>query len=63
MSLIYSSYLNKSLDWSDVEFSSGKKWLKWEESDLKWDKADLTWDEFFILLEIGGSGAGSGYDS
>ena len=61
MSLIYSSYLNKSLDWSDVEFSSGKKWLKWEESDLKWDKADLTWDEFFILLEIGGSGAGSGY--
>lgn len=65
MPLIYSSYLNETLDWSDVEYSSGKKWLKWEEVNLKWENVDLTWDEVFILLEIvekrNKGGGGSGY--
>ena len=52
MPLIYSSYLNETLDWSDVEYSLGKKWLKWEEVNLKWENVDLTWDEVFILFEI-----------
>ena len=62
MPLIYSSYLNETLDWSDVEYSSGKKWLKWEEVNLKWENVDLTWEEVFILLEIVKKrGGGSGY--
>ena len=65
MPLIYSSYLNETLDWSDVEYSLGKKWLKWEEVNLKWENVDLTWDEVFILLEIvekrNKGGGGSGY--
>ena len=65
MSLIYSSYLNETLNWSDVEYSLGKKWLKWEEVSLKWENVDLTWDEVFILLEIADKrtkrGGGSGY--
>ena len=65
MPLIYSSYLNETLDWSDVEYSLGKKWLKWEEVNLKWENVDLTWDEVFILLEVakrrGGSGSGYPY--
>jgi hypothetical protein len=64
MPLIYSLYLNETLDWSDVEYSSGKKWLKWEEVSLKWEYVDLTWDEVFILLEIVEKryrGGGSGY--
>ena len=62
MPLIYSSYLNETLNWSDVEYSLGKKYLKWEEVNLKWENVDLLWEEVFILLEIvkkrGGS---SGY--
>ncbi len=63
MPLIYSSYLNETLDWSDVEYSLGKKYLKWEEVNLKWETVDLTWDQVFILLEITKRRAGgsSGY--
>lgn len=64
MPLVYSSLLSRNVDWSDLEYSIGKKYLKWEEVTLKWESIDLTWDEVFILLEIvkkrGGS-SGSGY--
>lgn len=52
MPLIYSTLLNKDLDWSELEYSIGKKYLKWEELDLKWENIDLKWDEIFILLEV-----------
>lgn len=62
MPLIYSPYLNETLDWSDVEYSLGKKWLKWEEINLKWENVSLTWDEVFILLEVAKRrGGGGGY--
>ena len=52
MPLIYSTLLNKDLEWSELEYSIGKKYLKWEELDLKWENINLTWDEIFILLEV-----------
>jgi hypothetical protein len=62
MKTIYSPLLNSSLIWTDDEYISGKKYLKWEEVNLNWENVDMTWDEVFILLEIirkrGGS---SGY--
>ena len=67
MPLVYSPLLNQDLNWTDLEYSIGKKYLKWEEVSLNWESVDLTWDEVFILLEIvskknkGGSGAGYPY--
>jgi hypothetical protein len=65
MPLVYSSLLSRDVDWSDLEYSIGKKYLKWEEVTLKWESVDLTWDEVFILLEIvkkrGGGGSGYPY--
>lgn len=62
MPLIYTTYLNETLNWSDFEYSNGKKYLKWEEVNLKWENVDLNWDEVFILLEIVKKrGGGSGY--
>jgi hypothetical protein len=64
MPLIYSPLLNQDVNWSDLEYSVGKKYLKWEEVNLKWENVELTWDEVFILLEVVSrrvSGGGSGY--
>lgn len=53
------------LSWTDSEYSSKKKYLKWEETGLRWDLIDLSWEEIFILLEVfrrfGGGGMGSPY--
>lgn len=65
MPLIFSNYLNETLNWSDVEYTIGKKYLKWEELNIKFENIHLTWDEIFILLEIqkrrGGGGSGYPY--
>ena len=62
MSLVYSPLLQKDLNWTELEYSLGKKYLKWEEVNLKWESVDLTWDEVFILLDvIKRRGGGSGY--
>lgn len=50
--LIYSSYLQDSVDWSDSEVSIGKKYLDWNELSLKFENIQLHWDEIFILLEL-----------
>ena len=52
MPLIYSSYLNETLNWSDVEYSLGKKWLKWEEVDLKWENGIL--EDLTLIPSISG---------
>ncbi len=52
MSLIYSTLLQNSIEWSDSEFSSGKKYLDYDELTIRWENIDLHWDEVFILLEI-----------
>jgi hypothetical protein len=59
MKTVYSSLLNSNLQWTDNEYLSGKKYLKWEEVNLKWEDVELTWDEVFILLEIIKRGGGS----
>jgi hypothetical protein len=63
MPLIYSTLLDKNLEWSELEYSIGKKYLKWEELNLKWENVNLTWDEIFILLEVSQRrrGGSSGY--
>ena len=52
MPLIYSPLLGNELNWTDLEYSVGKKWLKWEEMTINWSDVNLTWDEIFILLEV-----------
>jgi hypothetical protein len=59
MPIIHSNLLNSDLNWTDFEYSLGKKYLKWEEVTLDWENVDLTWDEVFILLEIVRRGGGS----
>jgi len=70
MPILSSSLLGISLgdlNWSDSEYSAGKKYLKWEEMNVKWEQVDLTWEEVFILLEVfqkikgGGGGTGAPY--
>lgn len=52
MPLIYSDFLNASVNWSPEEVAAGKKYLKWEEMTINWEKVDLLWEEVFILLEV-----------
>lgn len=52
MSLIYSTYLQDSVEWTDSEKSIGKKYLDYDELTRKWETIELHWDEIFILLEI-----------
>lgn len=63
MPLVYSPLLGNELNWTDLEYSIGKKWLKWEEMTINWSDVNLTWDEIFLLLEVesvirGGGGYG-----
>lgn len=52
MSLIYSTYLQDSVEWTDSEKSLGKKYLDYDELTKKWETIDLLWEEVFILLEL-----------
>ena len=52
MSLIYSTYLQNSVEWTDSEKSLGKKYLDYDELTRKWESIDLLWEEVFILLEL-----------
>jgi len=65
MPIIYSELLNQDMNWTDYEYSVGKKYLKWEEINLTWDQIDLTWDQIFIIIEIvkkrGGGSSGYPY--
>ena len=60
MPTVYSKLLNNELNWTDGEYTAGKKYLKWEELTLKWEDVDLTWDEVFVVLEVLGRKGGSG---
>jgi hypothetical protein len=52
MSLRYSSFLQRDINWTDDEISIGKKWLNWEDLTINWEDIDLSWEEIFILLEV-----------
>lgn len=58
MSLIYSTYLQNSVEWTDDEKSLGKKYLDYDELTKKWETIDLLWEEVFILLELKNKGGG-----
>ena len=52
MSLIYSSLLQNSIEWTDGEISAGKKYLDYNELTINWESLNLHWEDVFILLEI-----------
>ena len=56
MSLIYSTYLQDSVEWTDSEKSLGKKYLDYDELTRNWETIDLLWEEVFILLELKNKG-------
>jgi len=52
------------LFWSESEYSSKKKFLKWEELDISWDDIDVAWEDIFavgVSAKRGGGGMGSPY--